>query len=112
MSTEYRELMDDGKTPRCQQRVYHSIGNWGHSVQCRRAGKADDETGWHCKQHSDAEVQRRKTEKNARYDKEWAARRLQIHGPHFHGVLKQIADGHNDARGLARETLDDFERDR
>ncbi len=105
---KYQKFMDDDKTPRCQERVWHTMGNWGQSAQCCRAGKAEDDGVWHCKQHSNVEVRRRRKKKGEKYDKEWAAMRLRIHGPHFHGVLEQIANGHNDARELAREALDEF----
>ncbi len=108
MTASVLEFMDDGKTPRCQVRVYHPMGNWGHTEQCRRAGRTNDGGVWHCKQHSDAEVQRRGAAKDAKMDKEWAGRRMQIYGHSFYNVLEQIAAGHNDARGLARKTIHEF----
>ncbi len=100
--------MDDGKTPRCQERVYRAMGNWGHSGQCYRKGKVEDDGVWHCKQHSVAEVARRKAAYDDKHDREWVVRREMIYGPSFLSVLRQIADGHNDARGLARKTIHEF----
>jgi len=37
-------------------------------------------------------------------------RRYEWHGKTFFAAIKQIADGHNDARGLAQEVVDKFEK--
>jgi hypothetical protein len=92
---------------RCCESV-RSEGRWPFFHQCtRKRGHGPDQA--YCKTHDpDAVAARRKASDeayNAKYNK-W---RYEFHGRHFYEVLKQIADGHNDARDLAQETLAKFD---
>ncbi len=40
----------------------------------------------------------------------WAKHRVERHAHHFLAVLRRIAEGHNDPRTLAKETIAEFER--
>lgn len=91
---------------RCIKSVITYTGRWPHSNQCARKATVD---GCWCKQHSPAFIE----EKNKARQLQWSAelRRdkinwfYQSNGREFYETLKQIADGHNDARALAIETL-------
>jgi hypothetical protein len=78
---------------------YHPGG-----YQCtRKRGYGPDEA--YCKQHDPEAVARRAEASKNRYDKQWNQRRLELSGPRFFAVLKQIAEGHNDPRSIAQEAI-------
>ena len=58
-----------------------------------------------CKTHDPVEADKREAASQARYDVERQRRSLEMSGARFARVLQQIADGHNDPRTLAIETL-------
>lgn len=75
--------------------------------QCsRKNGHGPDEL--YCKQHDPAAIAARDAARKERHDKEWNERRKEIYGKTFYNALKQIADGHNDARALAKDVLEKF----
>jgi hypothetical protein len=45
---------------------------------------------------------------NSAYNTKWNKERYGYHGRTFYNALKQIADGHSDARGLAQEIIAKF----
>lgn len=99
----------DGVKPvysRCCESV-STRDRWGIGSQCARKNGHGPE-GAYCKQHDPAAVEARERAaaeaSKAKYDK-W---RKEVNGARFYAVLKQIADGHNDARGLAQEVLAKF----
>lgn len=93
---------------RCCEEVTRYIGNWPSSGQCvRKRGHGPGEQ--YCKQHDPEAVAARRAEADAKATKDFNARRFQYHGRTFYNALKQIAEGHNDARGLAQEVLATFE---
>lgn len=96
--------MRDGKTPRCQEQVCTYSGMWPHYHQCSRSAKVGDR----CRQHDPVAIKARADKTQAKYDADWQRRRYEIYGKgHFEALVK-IANGHNDARGLARELVDKF----
>lgn len=89
---------------RCCEEVTRYIGNWPHSGQCaRKRGYGPD--GAYCKQHDPEAAAKRKAEVDEREAVRWRKQRLEWAGPRFYVVLKQIADGHNDPRSIAREAI-------
>jgi hypothetical protein len=80
---------------------------WPSHGQCSRSAKIKDR----CHQHDPAFIAKKKAEATAKYNRSWAARRLEIHGHTFYMALEQIAAGHNNARGLAQKTIDTFKRE-
>ncbi len=99
-------FMRDGKKPRCQIEVVTYSGMWPHYHQCMRSAKV----GEYCKQHDPEAVKARERARSKKWDDQWNARRYQIHGSRFFAVLESIAAGHNDARTLAQETIDEFKK--
>jgi hypothetical protein len=76
--------------------------------QCRRKrGFGPDQA--YCKQHDPAAKKAREEEQNKKYIEGRNKRMVEWNGPAFLEALRKIADGHNDARGLARETIAKFE---
>lgn len=99
-----------GCTPdltRCCQEVRDS-GRWPRWYQCNRPrGHGPDKA--YCKQHDPEVAKARTAAADRRSTEKWNARRVEWHGLAFLKVLRQIADGHNDARGLAAETVAKFD---
>lgn len=62
----------------------------------------------YCRQHDPEMVDARKKESSRRADAAWQKRRIEIYGHTFYRALKEIANGHNDAKGLAIEILNKF----
>lgn len=80
--------------------------------QCtRKRGYGPD--GAYCKQHDPAAVAEREAKSKKKYDEQWHRRRLELGGRRFYEALRKIADGHNDPRALAQETIAPYlERER
>ena len=91
----------------CAKRVTRYYGNWPSFGQCRRKPGHGPEK-LYCKQHDPAEVEKREYKRQKKWDKEWENKRMEFSGKRFYDVLKTISDGHNNARLLAKETLENF----
>ncbi|MFA5897664.1 MAG: hypothetical protein WC829_00995 [Hyphomicrobium sp.] len=52
----------------------------------------------------------RKEASEAKWKNKWNSERYQWHGRMFFDALLKIANGHNDARGLAQEVIAEFEK--
>lgn len=78
--------------------------------QCsKKRGHGPD--GAYCTSHNPEAAKRRDEERSRKHAEETKRLRYQWSGRQFYEVLKQIAEGHNDPRALARETLKKFHRD-
>lgn len=100
-----------GKKPdftRCAVEVYpNERGAIPH--QCSNKAKFDpneDGKPTTCKIHSKQAVAERKKAAKDKYAEYLQKNRPQWHGPAFMKALIAIANGHNDPRGLAEETID------
>jgi hypothetical protein len=94
---------------RCCVEVSSRGSGWASFAQCaRKRGHGPDLA--YCKQHVPATVEARKGAADAKATAVYNRRRKEIYGSTFWGVLKRIAEGHNDPRALAQGTLDDFHR--
>lgn len=62
----------------------------------------------YCKTHDPAEVKRKQELRDIEYARKAHIRKVELSGPKLLEVLKRIAEGHNDAMGLAQETLTDL----
>lgn len=62
----------------------------------------------YCKTHDPDAVKARQAEAHAKYTKQYNAQRYGLYGREFFNALEQIANGHNDARGLAAEVIAKF----
>lgn len=95
-----------GRAPdltRCCVEIHPSTG-FRVPYQCnRKRGHRPDNA--YCKQHSPEAVAARDKAAKERYEKQSLKWKYETYGKMFHDVLKQIADGHNDPRSLAIETL-------
>lgn len=93
---------------RCCEEVA-SRERWTRWSQCNRPrGHGPD--GAYCKQHDPEAVKARRAAVDARAKVAWRERRLEWYGSTFFKALVEIANGHNDARGLAQEVVADFEK--
>lgn len=91
---------------RCCEGVW-SRERWARQYQCTKPrGHGPD--GAYCKQHDPAVAEARKAAVDARDKAKWNAARYGTHGRTFFNALLKIAEGHNDARGLAQEVLATF----
>ena len=91
---------------RCCAEVW-SRERWARAYQCtKKRGHGPD--GAYCKQHDPAVAKARSEAASARSKAKWNAGRYGKHGSTFFDALLKIAEGHNDARGLAQETIDRF----
>lgn len=89
---------------RCCEEVARYIGGWPHYGQCtRKRGYGPDEA--YCKQHDPEAAAKRRAEVDEREAVRWRKQCLEWAGPRFYAALKQIADGHNDPRSLAADTI-------
>ena len=102
-ATDRMEKLPDGR-PRCFETVHYYVSNWPHTKQCSRAAKVGD----YCKQHDPCTVAKRRAKADAKYEAAWQVRRKEIRGPKMFEALKEIADGHNNPRLLAWETIEDL----
>lgn len=95
---------------RCCEEITYYVGRWPKHKQCdRKRGHGPE--GAYCKQHDPEVVAKRRSEKDQREREKWNERRYEFYGKSFFKVLEQIAAGHNDARGLAQETIAKFKPD-
>lgn len=62
----------------------------------------------YCKQHDPASKAARQAANPRRYNQKHNQERYQWYGRQFFDALQQIADGHNDARGLAQQVISKF----
>lgn len=80
---------------------------WSRHSQCSKKrgygpGKA------YCKIHDPASVKARQEKAEADANAKWNSQRYSFHGRAFYSALEEIANGHNDARGLAAEVIAKF----
>jgi hypothetical protein len=93
---------------RCCEEV-RSPGRWASYHQCTKPrGHGPD--GAYCKQHDPEVAKARRAAADARGKVKWRERMLEAYGRTFFDALIKIADGHNDARGLAQEIVSDFNK--
>jgi len=84
---------------------------WGMTsrYQCKRArGFGPDKA--YCKIHDPAKAEARRVASDKRYYEKINKQRYNDNGPVFFDALQKIADGHNDARGLAQEVITEFKK--
>lgn len=92
---------------RCCEEVA-SRERWTRFSQCNRPrGHGPDNA--YCKQHDPEAVKARREAADARANEAWRKRRLEWYGSSFYDALVKIAEGHNDARGLAQKIIDKFQ---
>lgn len=91
----------------CCEQVISYETNWPRLHQCQRKRGFGPEQAY-CKQHDPEAVKARQAANDKRANESWNKRRYEFSGKRFFDVLQQIADGHNDARGLAQETIAKF----
>jgi hypothetical protein len=85
-----------------------SIDTW-HRGQCsRKRGFGPDEA--YCKQHDPEVIAARQKKSELEYNKKMNQAKYGWEGHRFYDVLEKIANGHNDARGLATETIENFKK--
>ena len=100
-----------GRTPdfsRCCVKVRDGSSRWPHYYQCsRKNGHGPD--GAYCKQHVPDVVAKRDEERRERELARYRKQQMEWAGPRWFNVLKQIADGHNDPRSLAKEAIKGYE---
>jgi hypothetical protein len=120
------EIVSDSK---CYQESY---GNWSgnpdgrpanHSLccksvyakgkiishQCRKArGFGPDRA--YCKQHDPLAIEARRKITAEKWDAKFADERPKLHAAEFLNALRDIAAGHNDAKGLAQQVLAEFDK--
>lgn len=95
---------------RCCENVRTPVGATTDFHQClRKRGFGPD--GAYCKQHDPSAAQARREASRARYVEQTNKLRYGWSGRTFYDALKQIAEGHNDARGLAQQVIADFHKD-
>jgi hypothetical protein len=99
-----------GRAPdftRCCEEVTTYNNGWPSYYQCnRKCGYGPDKA--YCKQHDPDAVKARQAALTAKYNEKNNQERYKWHGRSFFKVLEKIANGHNDPRTLARETIDEF----
>lgn len=80
---------------------------WPRCYQChKKRGHGPD--GAYCKQHDPAVEKARKAAADQRDKDKWNKLRYEIHAHTFFDALLKIAEGHNDARGLAQDVINTF----
>lgn len=86
---------------RCCEIVYD--GWW--SKQCSRKRGFGPEAAY-CKQHDPATVAARDAEKRVKWEADSKKYQLSFRAPQLLEALKKIAEGHDDPRALAAETIE------
>jgi hypothetical protein len=91
----------------CEEVTPNERGGFAHRHQCiRPRGHGPDKE--YCKQHDPERVSARQAERERAWKDRTNKERYQWHGREFFGALQKIADGHNDARGLAQDVIAKF----
>lgn len=86
------------------KRCCETVSDGWKTKQCSRPrGHGPEEA--YCHQHSPAEVERRDKIAKIRYEKNLRRWRVEHNAHKLLEVVTRIAEGHNDAMGLAQETL-------
>lgn len=93
---------------RCCESIYGALGSHG-GHQCNRP-RGHGPNGAYCKQHDPEAVKARRDAATAKYNAQLNEERYKWHGRTFFDALSKIADGHNDARGLAQKAIDEFKK--
>lgn len=75
--------------------------------QCRKKRGYGPDAAY-CKQHDPDAVKARKAAADEKYRIQHNRQRYQWNARTFYAALEQIANGHNDARGLAQEVIAKF----
>lgn len=83
-------------------------GMWSGGHQCNRSNGHGPE-GLYCKQHDPAKVAERRKKSQSKWDADRVEWRKKAYGPKMYEALRQIAAGHNDARQLAKQTLEEID---
>jgi hypothetical protein len=100
----------DGHKPdfkRCCEEV-RAPERWGLYHQCTRPRGYGPDAAY-CKQHDPEVVNARKEKADTEYRKKHRADMTRVYGSSFLRALRQIAEGHNDPRSLAKEIVSDFD---
>jgi hypothetical protein len=93
---------------RCCEEVGDTSTRWPSYHQCsRKRGFGPDQA--YCRQHDPAAVEERRKAAEERSNQDYNRWWLGVSSPRFRDALKQIAEGHNDPRGLAQEVLAAYE---
>lgn len=107
-------MTDAAEKHKCSAR--HAYGlKTGYHPECSIPAKFFENDQWYCWRH--APSQRDKavaiaTKRNQKWNRENCPPMVRRrYGREALDVLRQIADGHNDARTLAKETLEKMEKD-
>lgn len=85
---------------RCCEQVHQNY----RFYQCNKPRGYGPEEAY-CFIHSPAEVKRKRDLQDIAYEKKARIRKIESSGPELLAAIKRIAEGHNDAMGLAQETL-------
>jgi len=93
----------------CIESVW-SKDRFSQESQCSRK-RGHGPNGLYCKIHDPAAVKAREEKSNAKYEEGLEKHRLGWDGPTMLKALIDIANGHNDARSLASETITKLDRD-
>jgi hypothetical protein len=91
---------------RCCQEVWSRERFSSHHQCTKPRGYGPD--GAYCKQHDPAVAKARQEANDARSKEKWNEQRYQWHGRTFFDALLKIANGYNDARGMASEVIAKF----
>jgi len=82
-------------------------GVWSGYKQCSKTrGHGPNES--YCKIHDPNRIEAKKKAKARQHDIEYNQRLKLTFGPVFFRKLEEIAAGHNDPRGLANDTINEF----
>lgn len=94
---------------RCCEEVW-TRERWSRRHQHHQCSKprGHGPDGAYCKQHDPEVVNARRAAVEARSKEAWNKRLLEAYGKTFYDTLVKIAEGHNDARGLAQEAINRF----
>ena len=91
----------------CEEVTPAERGGYVHRHQCTRPrGYGPDQA--YCKQHDPDKVAERIKERQRAWVEKSNKERYQWYGRTFFDAIQQIADGHNDARGLAQKVIAKF----
>jgi hypothetical protein len=92
---------------RCCYEVFSSERGVMHHQCANRRNAGPDKA--YCKVHDPEAVKARAAASDRKYRDETNRQQVQWHGSSFLAALRQIADGHNDPRSLAREVIEKYE---
>lgn len=93
---------------KCEKEIADYSTNWPRFRLCEKKATITRNGVHYCTIHDPEYRNKKDKERYTKQERKWNKRRMEVCGPAMAKALKRIADGDNDPRATARETLGDI----